>query len=294
MEKIKYGSNRCENSCNLYRSDEKSEILFSRIPFRSFDSNKHLLFVSPSLLVWTWTSVNARVQATIKAFGIFRLTYAAVNLSTANRKLSIIIARTKNSGKLSRIAAEGAATVVLNVTSIIGESSQFPMMASCHWPRNMIIIIHFLISRCPYRFSGNNRRFNNFNQRDNYQRDFRGGSDNQPNYNNNRYQNGDSERGGNWNNRGGSRTFSRSSGADSRFGQQPPPPAEPENGGDETQPPREPVNTRWQEPPQQEFNNRGGYGGKWNQHGSNAPVDYTVPLARDERIELELFGKLFE
>lgn len=161
----------------------------------------------------------------------------------------------------------------------------------------MFLITRFLISRRPYLFSGNNRRFNNYNQRDNYQRDFRGGSDfnQQSNYNNNRYQNGDSERGGgNWNNRGGSRTFSRSSGApDARFAQQPPPPVQPENGGGETQPPREPVNTRWQEPPQQEYNNRGGgYGGKWNHHGSNAPVDYTVPLPRDERIELELFGKL--
>lgn len=159
----------------------------------------------------------------------------------------------------------------------------------------------------PFSFSNNNRRFNsNYNQRENYQqRDYqqRGGPDfnnhNQSNYNNNnRYQNGDaSERGGggNWNNRGGSRTFTRSSGgADSRFGNQAQQPPQ-ENlpvGEFEQAPQDEPVNTRWQEPPQQQqdFNNRsGGYGGKWNnQRGGE--VDYTVPLPRDERVELELFG----
>lgn len=158
----------------------------------------------------------------------------------------------------------------------------------------------------PLSFSNNNRRFNsNFNQRENYQqRDYqqRGGPDynnhNQSNYNNNnRYQNGDaSERGGggNWNNRGGSRTFSRSSGGpDARFGNQgqQPPPEQPA-GEFEQAPQDEPVNTRWQEPPQQQqdFNNRsGGYGGKWNNQRA-ADVDYTVPLPRDERVELELFG----
>lgn len=151
-----------------------------------------------------------------------------------------------------------------------------------------------------YLFSNNNRRGNSFNQRDNYQqRDYqqqRGGSNynNQSNYNNNRYQNGESSErgGGNWNNRGGSRTYTRSAGGpDQRFGNQAPQPiAEQQAVGEFEQ--AEPVNTRWQEPPpqqQQEFNNRGGgYGGKWNSRGGD--VDYTVPLPRDERIELELFG----
>lgn len=131
-------------------SDEKSEFLFSIRSLLQFRFSLTLFLVSPRLLVWTWTSVNARVQATIKAFGIFRLTYAAVNLSTANRKLSIIIASTRSSGITSRIVAEEAATV-LNVTSIIGESSQlltcFCMVTVCHWPRNMFLITHFLISR---------------------------------------------------------------------------------------------------------------------------------------------------
>lgn len=178
---------------------------------------------------------------------------------------------------------------------------------NCHWPilRNEYIFLSS-VSLLFWVFRNNNRRFNNFNQRDNYQqRDFqpRGGSDfnnhSQSNFNNNRYQNGDaSERGGgNWNNRGGgSRTFTRSSGADPRYGnnQQPnKPPAQPEGGEAEIeQPVEEPINTRWQEPPQQhpEYNSRsGGFGGKWddNRRGN---FDYTVPLPRDERIELELFG----
>lgn len=153
-------------------------------------------------------------------------------------------------------------------------------------------------------FSNNNRRFNsNYNQRENYQqRDYqqRGGADynnhNQSNFNNNnRYQNGDaSERGGggNWNNRGGSRTFTRTSGgAEPRFGSHPQqPPQEQPVGETEQAPQDEPVNTRWQEPPQQQdFNRSGGYGGKWNnQRGGE--IDYTVPMPRDERVELELFG----
>lgn len=149
-------------------------------------------------------------------------------------------------------------------------------------------------------FRNNNRRFNNFNQRENYQqRDHqsRGGPEYnnqyQPNFNNNRYQNGESaERGGgNWNNRGGSRTFTRSSGADPRFGQQGQKPDAPPADVEEVR--EEPVNTRWQEPPQQQQQQQnshsGGYGGKWNQQ-RGADVDYTVPLPRDERIELELFG----
>jgi ATP-dependent RNA helicase DDX3X len=64
----------------------------------------------------------------------------------------------------------------------------------------------------------------------------------------------------------------------------------PENGAAEAPPRDEPVNTRWQEPPQQDYyNNRsGGYGGKWSNRGGE--VDYTVPGPRDERAELELFG----
>lgn len=169
--------------------------------------------------------------------------------------------------------------------------------------------------------SNNNRRFNNnnsnnYNQRDNYNQ--RGGSDyynNHSNYNNNnnnnsRYQNGDSgERGGsnNWNNRGnnnsgGSRTFNRSQGADSRFPplsqqQQPQqqaqqPPQQQQQAQNNQQIQDEPVNTRWQEPPQQQDDRFGrsnnSFGGKWNQRGGE--IDYTVPLPRDERVEQELFG----
>lgn len=161
-------------------------------------------------------------------------------------------------------------------------------------------------SVCRSHFSNNNRRFNNnYNQRggggsggDHFQhRDFRGGDfqQNPSNYNNNRYQNGDSDRGGNWNNRGGSRTFSRSSGAEGGRFAEPQPgvgdPIQEENGGEIAAPIGEqPTNTRWQEPPQQEYNNRsgGGFGGRWNQRGGE--VDYTVPGPRDERVELELFG----
>ncbi|CRK97855.1 CLUMA_CG011230, isoform A [Clunio marinus] len=146
-----------------------------------------------------------------------------------------------------------------------------------------------------YNNRNNNRRFNNnYNPRDNYRS---GGSDynNQPpsNYNNNRYQNGDaSDRGGNWNNRGGSRPFSRPSGTDYRYGnnqqqQRPPLQNQPADFDPSVE---EPINTRWQEPPQlqQDINNRS-YGGKWN-HQRGGEIDYTVPLPRDERIELELFG----
>lgn len=105
-----------------------------------------IVFVSPRLLVWTWTSVNAKVQATIKAFVIFRLTYAAGNLATANRKLSIIISK-KNSGIISRTVAEGAATV-LNATSIIGESSLSYLRSTKGGPMpltyNMFLIICLL------------------------------------------------------------------------------------------------------------------------------------------------------
>jgi ATP-dependent RNA helicase DDX3X len=162
----------------------------------------------------------------------------------------------------------------------------------------------------------NNRRYNNFNQRDNFQ-PRGGGSDfnnfnNHSNYNNNRYQNGESaDRGGNWSNRGGPRTFNNRSGGDSRYQQQqqqqqqgPPPPLD-EQALQQPPPPQgfpdEPVNTRWQEPPPQQRmpqqddrygrpppNNGGGFGGKWSQRGGD--VDYTVPLPRDERVELELFG----
>lgn len=156
----------------------------------------------------------------------------------------------------------------------------------------------------PSFYRSNNNRGSGagrYSQRDNYQqRDYqqRGGDyNNSNNYNNNRYQNGDaSERGGgNWNNRGGSRTFTRSGPPpDSRYGntqqQQLPPNAD----LPETPQVDEPINTRWQEPPPSQdsssrYNNSGGgYGGKWNQRSET--VDYTVPLPRDERIELELFG----
>lgn len=174
----------------------------------------------------------------------------------------------------------------------------------------MSLICFYISSFVSFSRSNNNRRFNNnYNQRgggENFQRggDFQrgggGGSDFNNHNNNNRYQNGESDRGGNWNNRGGgSRTFTRTSGTDNRFGGQAPPPQQPGPDGApiEQAPPvgDEPVNTRWQEPPQQQDNyysqrggGGGGYGGKWSSRGGE--VDYTVPLPRDERIELELFG----
>lgn len=173
---------------------------------------------------------------------------------------------------------------------------------------NDFISLHLSIFR-----NNNNRRYNNnnnFNPRDNYNQRQGGGSDfnggggfnSNSNYsnnynNNNRFQNGESgERGGsnNWGGRGGSRTFNRSQGADSRFSG-PPPTAPPQQQKvDEQDSQDEPVNTRWQEPPQQDDrfgrsnNNGGGFGGKWNQRGPE--VDYTIPLPRDERVEQELFG----
>lgn len=168
------------------------------------------------------------------------------------------------------------------------------MLLNCHWPISLkhdSLNIWLFFSR-----SNNNRGFNN--RRDNYP-PRGGGSDfnNHSNYNNNRYQNGDSSErgGGNWNNRGGSRTFTRSSGPDPRFAN--PPPADQQQPialqeGEFEQPARdEPVNNRWQEPPQQQqdFGRSGNYGGKWN-HQRGGEVDYTVPLPRDERVELELFG----
>jgi ATP-dependent RNA helicase DDX3X len=111
------------------------------------------------------------------------------------------------------------------------------------------------------------------------------------------------QRGGDFNQRGGgSRTFTRSSGADNRGGfggNQAPPPQQPKEDGVPFEQGalrgEEAVScTRWQEPPQQDgfYNNRsggGGYGGKWN-ISRGGDVDYTVPLPRDERVELELFG----
>lgn len=86
------------------------------------------------------------------------------------------------------------------------------------------------------------------------------------------YQNGDSERGEEWGGRGGSRNQDRDAGL-SR-------------------------NDRWQEPERQRGGERwnenagGGGGGRWNDNRSDRrnDNDWTVPLPRDERVELELFG----
>jgi ATP-dependent RNA helicase DDX3X len=168
------------------------------------------------------------------------------------------------------------------------------------------------------RYNNNGNNYNNYQQRDNYQRgEGRGGGEhnnynNHSNYNNNRYQNGERDSGAsnNWNSRGGSRTFSRSQGSDSRGGYGGGSAAPAAGAPPQQQPPQQdaqdetPVNTRWQEPPQareqqfqeggDRYNGRGssdrGFGGKWNNQRSGGEVDYTVPLPRNERIELELFG----
>lgn len=253
-------------------------------------------------------SVNARVQA-IKVLVTCRLIFVAVILKKFLQNKARI-SRLVNSEKITKVVE-----VVTDLigTSIIGESR------SRHMLFNLTLPLTYFTKRKTYCSSvftfplffvfrsNNNRRFNNnYNQRggggEHFQQrggDFSrgGGSDYNNHNNNNRYQNGDSERGGNWNNRGGSRTFSRSSGADNRFAGQGAPPQQqqpqPENGAAPEQPQDEPVNTRWQEPPQQDnyYNNRSagaGYGGKWNSRGGE--VDYTVPLPRDERVEQELFG----
>lgn len=53
---------------------------------------------------------------------------------------------------------------------------------------------------------------------------------------------------------------------------------------------QEPRNDRWQE----NRNDRMGSGGRWDERGSRGggrgEVDWTIPTARDERLELELFG----
>jgi len=57
-------------------------------------------------------------------------------------------------------------------------------------------------------------------------------------------------------------------------------------------------NDRWQEPERQRGGERwnenagGGGGGRWNDNRSDRrnDNDWTVPLPRDERVELELFG----
>lgn len=249
-------------------------------------------------------SVNAKVQA-IKVLVTCHPTYAPAILATCRRNKRII--NKVNSGKITPI--EEVETDLIGI-SIIGESRSRHMLFNslCHWPISRKKVAHLFLSLFLFfSRSNNNRRFNNYNRGgggEHFQRggDFNqrgGGSDYNNHNNNNRYQNGDSDRGGNWNNRGGgggSRTFTRSSGAENRF-QGPPPQQQGADGapleGDAQEAPRgdEPVNNRWQEPAQQDnyYNNRsGGYGGKWNSRGGE--VDYTIPLERDERIELELFG----
>lgn len=60
-----------------------------------------------------------------------------------------------------------------------------------------------------------------------------------------------------------------------------------------------PTNDRWKEPPRDSYNSRdGGYGGGVSNGGarrddrgrSNEAEDWTKPLPRNERLELELFG----
>ena len=60
-----------------------------------------------------------------------------------------------------------------------------------------------------------------------------------------------------------------------------------------------PTNDRWKEPPRDSYNSRdGGYGGGVSNGGarrddqgrSNEAEDWTKPLPRNERVELELFG----
>lgn len=55
-----------------------------------------------------------------------------------------------------------------------------------------------------------------------------------------------------------------------------------------------PRNDRWKEPEKQRDNGRWNDSrdgsGRWNDRGRNSETDWTVPLPRDDRLEIELFG----
>ena len=58
--------------------------------------------------------------------------------------------------------------------------------------------------------------------------------------------------------------------------------------GNDPPPPR---NDRWQEPQSRSYGGgSSGGGGRWKEGSHNQDVDWTIPTARDERLEYELFG----
>lgn len=153
-----------------------------------------------------------------------------------------------------------------------------------------------------YRGGGGNRRYNNSNQRSGDFGYSRGRRDDTG------YQNGGeqqqqlqqqaayneyptpqqsqqySQNRGNWNRGGGGSRGGYGGNPDGGYQR---------DGGNRGDPPFR-TNDRWQEPEKREGGGGGGggggnYGGKWKE-GVGKDIDYTIPLARDERTELALFG----
>ncbi|KAL7286258.1 hypothetical protein TKK_0019435 [Trichogramma kaykai] len=64
---------------------------------------------------------------------------------------------------------------------------------------------------------------------------------------------------------------------------------QPPTGNDRWQ--EQPRNDRWQEQPRNDRMGGGGGGGRYDDRRGGKEIDWTVPLARDEKSELELFGE---